>query len=149
MRRTTVQSRRFSLMSSPGQYCHLPAPWLQLGGTPETKGSLPADTQLLHGSLIPFCTAVFWYQAQLESPLPVSAPAKWKRPEAGQAKRGGAQRWPYRQLLFLMHSLGVQRCRAQKAGYLWTRFIWLFYGKGGRTSCLTQWSVGSHSKWTF
>lgn len=146
--RADIRARRARLLDTDCQYClsTLAAAW----GHPETKGSLPAYTCLLHGSLIPLHTAVFCCQAQLKSSLPVSAPMSWKRPETGQANCGGIQRWPQRQLLFFMHPLRVQRCRVQKTGYLWTRFLRLFYCRGWRTSCLTRWSsVGSHSKWTF
>lgn len=130
-------------MSSSGQWSPLQAPSLQHRGTPKQQ----APSQHIHGTLIPLLTAAFCCQPQLKSSSPVSAPMIWKRPETGQANCGVRQ-WCHAGSGHF--SSTPSGWRVQKTGYLWNRFLGMFYCQGGRISCLTrQSSIGSHSKWTF
>lgn len=128
-------------MSSPGRYRLPPSTTLTAAwGHPETKGFLPADTQLLHGSLIP--SALQYFAIRLSSSLPCLSQHPW----GGKGQRLDKQTMGVHRddhsdsCCFFCTPSEMQRCRVQKSGYLWTKFLRLFYCKGWRTSCLPQWS---------
>lgn len=134
-------------MSLSGQYRLSPPSTLTAAqGHPQKKGSLQADTWLLQGSLIPLHTAVFCY-IRLGSSLPWLSQHPW----GGKGQRldkqtVGVQRDHHTESCCFSCTLEMQQCRVHKTGYLWTRFLRLFYCKEWRTSCLSQWSsVGSQA----